>query len=219
MKQLTAEQIDAKRQKQYEAAQRQRARQQERQRERQASPEFREQQRVKAVATSARRIARLTSPEYRAEQAQKARKKQDEKTAASPTQKCRSAPIRSRGAKGRAPTADERSVMDALGRLPCIACLMNGQQTEEISLHHIYGRTKPGAHFAVLPLCKWHHQIAAPLNVRLIYPWLVPVHADGSVGGRKLFEDLNGTQEELLAESFRRAAVPLSLYPTNLVLN
>ena len=207
MKQLTAEQIEAKRQKQYEAAQRQQLRQRERQRERQASPEYREQLREKAVATSARRIARLTSPEYRAEQAEKARRKQEEKAAAPVAEKRRSAPIRSRGTKGRAPTSDERRVMDALGSLPCIACLLNGQRTDEISLHHISGRTKPGAHYEVLPLCKWHHQHAAPAHVRLSYPWLVPVHADGKVGGRKLFEAHNGTQEDLLAESYRRAGI------------
>lgn len=219
MKQLTAEQINAKRQKQIEAAQRQRERQQERQRERLASPEFREQQRVKAAAMSARRIARLTSPEYRAEQMEKARKKQEVKAAAPPAVKRKTALLSTRGTKGRAPSADEKRVMDALGRLPCIACMLNGQHTDDISLHHIYGRTKPGAHFAVIPLCKWHHQLAAPLHVRLIHPWLVPVHADGIVGGRKLFEDLNGTQEELLAESYRRAAVPMKYYPTNLVLS
>lgn len=207
MKQLTAEQIETKRQKQYEAAQRQQLRQRERQRERQASPEYREQQRAKAAATSARRIARVTSPEYRAEQAEKARKKQEAKAAAPPAEPRRAAPARSRGTKGRAPTAKEKAVMDALGRLPCIACLMNGQRTEEISLHHIDGRTKPGAHLLVLPLCKWHHQYAAPPEIRAIHPWLVPVHADGNVGGRSAFEALNGTQKELLAHSYQMAGI------------
>lgn len=207
MKQLTAEQIDAKRQKQYEAARQQQQRQRERQREQQASPEFREQQRAKAAATSASRLARITSPEYRAEQAEKARKKREEKAAQPPAEKPKAKPARSRGTKGRAPTADERRVMDALGRLPCIACLMNGQRTELISLHHIDGRTKPGAHFWVIPLCAYHHQHAAPLEIRIAYPWLVPVHAAGSIGGRKEFEDRNGTQQELLTESYRLAGI------------
>ncbi len=36
-----------------------------------------------------------------------------------------------------------------------------------------------------LPLCRWHHQHAAPAEVRAKYPRLVPVHADGVVGGKK----------------------------------
>ncbi|TFY30594.1 Ref family recombination enhancement nuclease [Escherichia coli] len=39
----------------------------------------------------------------------------------------------------------------------------------------------------VLPLCKWHHQYAAPAEVREQYPWLVPVHADGKIGGKADF--------------------------------
>lgn len=203
MKQLTAEQIEHRYQKQREAARRQQARQ----RERLASPEYREQQRAKASATIARRISRVTSPEYRAEQSEKARKKREEKAAQPPAEKPKAKPVRSRGTKGRTPTADEKHVMDTLGRLPCIACLMNGQRTEQISLHHMDGRTKPGAHFLILPLCVYHHQQAAPLEVRIAYPWLVPVHAAGNVGGRKEFEDRNGTQEELLAESYRLAGL------------
>lgn len=207
MKQLTAEQIDAKRQKQFEAARKQ----QLRQRERQASPEFREQQRAKVNAETARRLARVMSPEYRAEQAEKARKKREDKAVTPPAEKPKASAVRSRGTKGRTPTADERRVMDALGRLPCIACLMNGQHTEQISLHHIDGRTKPDAHKLVLPLCKWHHQHAAPAEMRLAYPWLVPVHAAGIIGGRKAFEALNGTQKELLAESYRRARIEFDI--------
>lgn len=99
---------------------------------------------------------------------------------------------------GRTPTADERRFMDKMGKLPCIACLLNGQHTTEISLHHIDGRTKPCAHFKILPLCVYHHQHSAPHEIRLRYPWLVPVHACGKVGGRAVFEQHNNTQFFLL---------------------
>lgn len=155
---------------QYEKQKLSAQRQQERLREKQASPEYRAQQRVKE-------LARL--------------QRSQEKQKAKPT-KC------TRGLKGRAPTADEKRVMDAMGKLPCIACWVHGKIQPVISLHHIDGRTAQDAHKKQLPLCCWHHQLAAPPEVRKQYPWLVPVHADGKIGGKAEFERLNGTQEELL---------------------
>ncbi|EJM1547507.1 recombinase, partial [Salmonella enterica] len=102
-----------------------------------------------------------------------------------------------RGLKGRTPRVAERSLMDKIGALPCIACYVHGVINEVVSLHHINGRTITGAHAFVLPLCNHHHQYAAPPAIRAIYPWLVPVHADGNYGGRITFEALNGTQEHL----------------------
>jgi len=67
-------------------------------------------------------------------------------------------PMKSRGMKGRPPTAEEARFMDRMGTLPCICCLKDGWTNHAISLHHIDGRTKPGAHFLVLPLCGPHHQ-------------------------------------------------------------
>ncbi|MGX1961032.1 Ref family recombination enhancement nuclease [Serratia liquefaciens] len=99
---------------------------------------------------------------------------------------------------GRTPTAEERRFMDKMGKLPCIACLLHGQKSYEISLHHIDGRVKPGAHKRILPLCVWHHQHAAPLESRRRFPWLIPVHACGTVGGKADFERRNNTQDFLL---------------------
>lgn len=65
---------------------------------------------------------------------------------------------RSRGLKGRPPTAAEKAFMDLAGKIPCLACMIDGRENHHISLHHIDGRTKPGAHFLVLPLCAPHHQ-------------------------------------------------------------
>ena len=66
--------------------------------------------------------------------------------------------MKSRGTKGRTPTAEERRRMDAIAAIGCIACKHDGIDNPHVSLHHIDGRTKPGAHLMVLPLCAPHHQ-------------------------------------------------------------
>lgn len=99
---------------------------------------------------------------------------------------------RGRGLKGRAPTAAERAFMDRAGQVPCLACAKDGRENKAISLHHIDGRTKPGAHFQVLPLCAQHHQQddTDPLE-------RVSVH-----GAKKVFGQLYGTEAQLLAELY-----------------
>jgi hypothetical protein len=99
-------------------------------------------------------------------------------------------PMKSRGMKGRAPTADEQRFMDAIASLGCVACAKDGIENSRISLHHIDGRTKPGAHMLVLPLCAGHHQAGTGENKTLI-----AVHPD-----KARFEAHYGTQPELLAE-------------------
>jgi hypothetical protein len=99
-------------------------------------------------------------------------------------------PMKSRGMKGRPPTAEEARFMDKVGQLPCIACLKDGWTNPEISLHHIDGRTKPGAHFLVLPICAGHHQQGTGPN-----PSLIAVHPN-----KARFEERYGPQMELLDE-------------------
>ncbi|WP_338296883.1 Ref family recombination enhancement nuclease, partial [Escherichia coli] len=112
------------------------------------------------------------------EKAKQYDQRRKEKAVSAPSKKTRT----SRGLKGRSLTADERRIQTAIGTLPCIACHIHGQHSPVVSLHHIFGRTAENAHKYVLPLCKWHHQYAAPAEVREQYPWLVPVHADGKIG-------------------------------------
>jgi len=61
--------------------------------------------------------------------------------------------------KGRGASADEKKHMSRVRALGCIACANVGIETpEEYTLiHHIDGKTKPGAHYLVLPLCEPHH--------------------------------------------------------------
>lgn len=99
--------------------------------------------------------------------------------------------MKSRGMKGRTPTADEQRFMNAIASLGCLACAKDGITNPWISLHHIDGRTKPGAHFEVLGLCASHHQQDDSDPTRRL-----------SVHGHKAqFEARYGTQYELLAEA------------------
>jgi hypothetical protein len=99
-------------------------------------------------------------------------------------------PMKSRGMKGRPPTAEESRFMDRMGKLPCIACLKDGWTNRAISLHHVDGRTKPGAHFLVLPLCGPHH-LQDDTDPRR----RISLH-----GRKKPFQARYGTERELLAE-------------------
>jgi len=61
--------------------------------------------------------------------------------------------------KGRNPTAEEKRHMAKVSSIGCIACLNMGYNTppEYTLIHHCEGKTKPDAHFKVLPLCDRHH--------------------------------------------------------------
>ncbi len=49
--------------------------------------------------------------------------------------------------------------MGKVNQIGCIACLNIGIETppDYTCIHHIEGKTKPNAHFKVLPLCDAHH--------------------------------------------------------------
>lgn len=89
--------------------------------------------------------------------------------------------------KGKAPTKAEKHFHDRIASIGCIACLKDGDANPVVSIHHIDGRTKPGAHMKVLPLCGPHHQTGGEW-APAIHPW------------KARFEAKYGTQAELLAE-------------------
>jgi hypothetical protein len=103
----------------------------------------------------------------------------------------------SRGMKGRPPTAEEARFMDAIAGLGCVACRKDGIENPWGSIHHLDGRTKPGAHFLVLFLCAGHHQAGTGEDKTLI-----AVHPD-----KARFEARYGTQRELLAECIERLKI------------
>lgn len=59
----------------------------------------------------------------------------------------------------RAVSAADKLYWDRLASIVgCIACRLDGHINRYVSIHHIDGRTKPGCHQCVLPLCAGHHQ-------------------------------------------------------------
>lgn len=86
---------------------------------------------------------------------------------------------------GRTPTRAEKEWLDKCAQVGCIICLewLGVQSPAEI--HHIDGKTRPGAHFKTLPLCPRHHRITGQGYVS---------RADG----KKLFESAYAAEKELL---------------------
>jgi len=92
--------------------------------------------------------------------------------------------------KGRTPTAEQRRFWDMLAReVGCIASRKDGFWEPRVSIHHIEGRTKPDAHWLVLPLSAGNHQDGTGAPDRIaVHPW------------KKQFEARYGTQLALLRE-------------------
>jgi hypothetical protein len=84
------------------------------------------------------------------------------------------------------PTKAEQSHMDAVRALGCIVCMKDGYR--DAAIHHTDGKTKPGAHLKVLPLCYEHHQGGADKGQFISrHPY------------KARFESAYGTEAELLA--------------------
>lgn len=88
--------------------------------------------------------------------------------------------------KGRPTNAAERRFHDALCSLGCIACRRRGIRNTHCSVHHIDGRTKPWAHWLVLPLCGPHHQDDGTTGAIAVHPH------------KAQFEEMFGKQRDLL---------------------
>lgn len=85
--------------------------------------------------------------------------------------------------------ADAKRFHDLLARVVgCAACRFgHGRFNDFVSIHHVDGRTKPHAHYYVLPLCAGHHQTGEGEGQFIaVHPW------------KRRFEDAYGTQDELL---------------------
>lgn len=113
-------------------------------------------------------------------------------------------PIKSKGTKGRNPTALEKMLGNKIGDIGCICCLnkkwyttdMQEQETTKfVSLHHVDGRTKEWAHAKVLPLCAFHHDTPAPSHAP---EELTPIHR----GNKKEWITFNGSEDELLKQVY-----------------
>lgn len=205
-------------------------RQIERQKEKLACPNYQKEQQAKQQASQekAREKAyqkmkdRMADPAYIAEQQEKQRetqKKAIEKQRAKQqaqyqikeasaeyknAKPIKANSIKSRGTKGRNPTALEKILGNKIGDIGCICCrnkkwytsdMQEQEATKFVSLHHVDGRTKKWAHAKVLPLCAYHHDTPAPSHAP---EELTPIHR----GNKKEWIALNGTEEELLKQVY-----------------
>lgn len=100
----------------------------------------------------------------------------------------------------RAVTAEERELWDAMAKqVGCIACRIEGHFNDYVSIHHIDGRTKPGCHKRVLPLCAGHHQDGAGEDKSMI-----AVHPH-----KARFEQRYGSQEALMTQALEILGIAL----------
>lgn len=79
---------------------------------------------------------------------------------------------RPKGLKTRqlAVTATEKAIWSKLAEMGCIACMKDGFYNPHVSIHHVDGRTNPGCHMLVLPLCGPHHQEDGS-GALAVHPW------------------------------------------------
>jgi hypothetical protein len=103
--------------------------------------------------------------------------------------------------KGRTPSAEEKRFHSLLCQhVGCIPCRIDQkaldlapQQSDWVSVHHIDGRTKPHAHWYVIPLCAGHHQQGYGVDKTM-----QSVH-----GNKYRFEQKYGAQMDLLRQAIR----------------
>jgi cytochrome c-type biogenesis protein CcmH/NrfF len=110
--------------------------------------------------------------------------------------------------KERSVTKAEKELHNRMGQLGCIVCRNKGlglvdtdtTNINYISIHHVFGRTKPNCHIKCLPLCQYHHDFPLSPELQQLYPMVFPIHAKGKVGGKSLWEQENGTQKALIKQ-------------------
>lgn len=77
--------------------------------------------------------------------------------------------------------------MDAVTAIGCIVCREHLAEYTPAEIHHIEGKTKPGAHFKTIPLCFLHHRSGQDTHLFTSrHPY------------KKRFQQRYGTEAELL---------------------
>lgn len=99
--------------------------------------------------------------------------------------------------KGTTPNKAEKALHSLMAAFGCIACHIDGIKNTWVSIHHIDGRTKPGCHKKVLPLCAGHHQDGTGNDKSMI-----PVHPY-----KARFEARYGSQMDLMAIVMKKIGV------------
>jgi len=76
--------------------------------------------------------------------------------------------------------------MDAVRDIGCIVCLEQYGGYRPATIHHCEGKTKPAAHYSVLPLCYEHHQGGGEAGMFISrHPW------------KARFEEAYGSEDQL----------------------
>ena len=86
--------------------------------------------------------------------------------------------------KGRRHTKADKERFSKIVDIGCIACKRYHAVFSPCAIHHIDGKTKPGAHKKTIGLCGAHHQTGG---------YGVALHS-----GKAVFEKKYGTEQELL---------------------
>lgn len=100
--------------------------------------------------------------------------------------------------KGRNPTAEEKRYMAAVAEMGCIICELFLDEFTPGAIHHIDGKTKPGAHFKSLCMCDRHHQYKDNQKP----PRWISRHGDG----RYAFEQKYYPEQKLLEITYEKLA-------------
>lgn len=196
--------------KQLESQKKSQLRSYERMQERLSDPSYYEVMRDKQIKSSEKQLIKLqikeSSPEYVVQKVTTNKKKINltSKKKIIDVDAKLPKPLKSKGTKGRNPTAIEKRLGNKIGDIGCICCLnkdwytsdmQEQEMTKFVSLHHVDGRTKEWAHAKVLPLCAYHHDTPAPSHAP---DELTPIHR----GNKKEWVELNGTEDELLKQVY-----------------
>lgn len=94
---------------------------------------------------------------------------------------------------GRPVSDAEKNLHDRIAQMGCVACRKLGIHNTHVSIHHVHGRTKPGCHMHVLPLCEPHHQDNG--TAIAVHPW------------KARWEREFGKQDDLVAQQWEELGV------------
>lgn len=108
--------------------------------------------------------------------------------------------------KGRTPTAEERRYLTRIVAQGCIICRLYHDVDEPVpaEVHHIDGKTVPGAHFRSIPLCVPHHRHGQS-GGEYVY---ATRHGPGRYAGKAQFELYYDTEENILERVHEMAGIP-----------
>jgi hypothetical protein len=90
---------------------------------------------------------------------------------------------------------------DALRKLGCIACHIDGYRGVPSDIHHLVDkgyRKHSGGNQATIPLCPWHHRSVPVGDFTLFY--MRSVRGPSMALESKAFKERYGSQRELLAK-------------------